>query len=96
MKYYHFQIRKKTANQALNILKTVPEENSPPLPIGIRVWVSVRVRVRVGAVFLGGNYPKTTQNIYRNTRYFERLQVCFQYSNSMVRFRSTVFSIKSQ
>ena len=29
MKYYHFQIRKKTANQALNILKTVPGQLPP-------------------------------------------------------------------
>ena len=38
-----------------------PEENCPP--VRVMVWFRVKVRIRLGAVFLGGNCPRTNESI---------------------------------
>ena len=29
------------------------------IPVGVRIWFRISVRIRAGGVFLGGNFPRT-------------------------------------
>ena len=46
-----------------------PPKKIAPSPVRVTVWFRVMVRIRVGggAIFLGGNCPRTTLQLYFTT-----------------------------